>query len=126
MLDWLIGVAQFKCEGNAHCHQGSKVAVLAVLGGLTALVCLAVSAWLSAWHLNSVLFVVTTLSSKGWRRVSRAWPLYSGSSSRKSTPLWARVISPGWGMRPPPTRPACEIVWCGARKGRTRMRGWRL
>ena len=32
--------------------------------------------------------------------------LNSGSSSRNSTPLWARLISPGVGVEPPPTRPA--------------------
>ena len=42
----------------------------------------------------------------------------SGSSSRKSTPLWARETSPGRGMLPPPMRPASEMVWCGERKGR--------
>jgi hypothetical protein len=52
-----------------------------------------------------------------------ACEVYSGNSSRKSTPLCARVISPGRGMRPPPTSPACDTVWWGARKGRWRMRG---
>ena len=62
--------------------------------------------------------MVTTLSSMGCRRTSRTlWP-NSGSSSKKSTPRWLSEISPGLGMRPPPTRPACEIVWWGARKGR--------
>ena len=43
----------------------------------------------------------------------------SGSSSRKSTPRWASVISPGMGRVPPPTSPCAEIVWCGARNGRS-------
>ena len=44
--------------------------------------------------------------------------LNSGSSSRKRTPACARLTSPGVGTRPPPTRPASETVWWGARKGR--------
>ena len=54
--------------------------------------------------------MVTTLSSMGWRSTSStAWP-NSGSSSRNSTPRWLSVISPGLGMRPPPTSPAFEMV----------------
>ena len=37
----------------------------------------------------------------------------------KSTPLWARLISPGMGKVPPPHRATGEMVWCGLRKGRT-------
>ena len=46
-------------------------------------------------------------ASMGWRRTSRASRLNSGSSSRKSTPLWAREISPGlgrYGGEAPPLR----------------------
>ena len=32
------------------------------------------------------------------------------------------MTSPGRGRPPPPTRPCAEIVWCGALKGRSRMR----
>ena len=39
--------------------------------------------------------MVICLSSKGWRRVSSAERENSGSSSRKRTPLCARLISPG-------------------------------
>ena len=35
------------------------------------------------------------------------------SSSRNSTPWWASVISPGFGVEPPPTSPDAEIMWCG-------------
>jgi hypothetical protein len=34
------------------------------------------------------------------------------------------VISPGRILEPPPTNPACEIVWCGAQNGRRRISGW--
>ena len=64
--------------------------------------------------------IVTWPSSSGWRITSRADRLNSGSSSRKRTPLWAREISPGPGMVPPPSRPTSEMVWCGERKGRQR------
>jgi hypothetical protein len=49
--------------------------------------------------------MVTTRSSTGWRSTfSTCWP-NSGSSSKKSTPRCARLISPGRGRRPPPTSP---------------------
>ena len=56
------------------------------------------------------LLIVTTLSSSGWRRTSSDECPNSGSSSRNSTPRWARVISPGRGTIPPPTSPAFEMV----------------
>jgi hypothetical protein len=43
--------------------------------------------------------------------------LNSGSSSRKRTPLWARLTSPGRGNEPPPTTAASLAVWWGLRKG---------
>jgi len=46
----------------------------------------------------AALDIVTTPSSKGWRSTSRTLLLNSGSSSRKSTPWWARLI-PGTGDR---------------------------
>ena len=64
--------------------------------------------------------MVTWPSSMGCRRTSRTFFLNSGSSSRKRTPLWARLTSPGLGFCPPPIRPASEMVWCGDRKGRLR------
>ena len=39
--------------------------------------------------------MVICLSSKGWRKVSSAERENSGSSSKKRTPLCARIISPG-------------------------------
>ena len=45
----------------------------------------------------------------------------SGSSSKNSTPLCAREISPGRGIDPPPESPGPEMVWCGERKGRVSM-----
>ena len=60
---------------------------------------------------------VTIPSSSGWRRASRTSRRNSGSSSRNSTPLCARLISPGWSCAPPDMA-AAETVWCGERKGR--------
>ncbi|OPY06194.1 MAG: hypothetical protein A4E67_01597 [Syntrophaceae bacterium PtaB.Bin038] len=54
--------------------------------------------------------IVTCPSSRGCRRTSSTLRLNSGSSSRNSTPLCARLISPGFGVWPPPTSPASEIV----------------
>src|SRR3989304_2631358 len=61
---------------------------------------------------------VTTPSSIGCRIDSSTEWGNSGSSSRKRTPRWLSVISPGRGTRPPPTSPACDIVWWGDRNGR--------
>jgi hypothetical protein len=36
------------------------------------------------------------------------------------TPLWARLISPGFAPLPPPTIAAIDAVWCGSRNGRVR------
>ena len=57
-------------------------------------------------------------SSSGWRSGSRTLRRNSGSSSRKSTPRWASVTSPGRIGVPPPRSAASEIVQCGARTGR--------
>ena len=62
--------------------------------------------------------MVISRSSRGWRMVSRAERLNSGNSSRKRTPLCARLISPGWSEAPPPMRATSEMVWWGLRKGR--------
>ena len=64
--------------------------------------------------------ISTRPSSSGWRRASSAARANSASSSRNSTPRCASVISPGRGAEPPPTSPCAEIVWCGARNGRSR------
>src|SRR5687768_2576987 len=50
------------------------------------------------------LVIEITLSSKGCLKDSKTLLSNSGNSSRKRTPLWARVISPGRGKAPPPTR----------------------
>ena len=57
-------------------------------------------------------------SSNGCRNTSRTLRLYSGNSSRKRMPLCAKLISPGWGLAPPPVMAVMEMVWCGSRKGR--------
>ena len=56
-------------------------------------------------------------SSSGWRSASSAGRWNSGSSSRRSTPLCARLASPGRGPGPPPTIAAIDALWCGARNG---------
>ncbi len=61
------------------------------------------------------LEMVTFLSSKGCRITSNTALLNSGSSSKNSTPLCAKEISPGLGIPPPPTKATSEIVWCGLR-----------
>ena len=67
--------------------------------------------------------MVTLPSSKGWRSTSIAGRANSGSSSKNSTPLWAREISPGRSSGPPPVRAAADAVWWGLRKGRRVSRG---
>ena len=62
--------------------------------------------------------MVTCRSSSGCRSDSRQDRLYSGSSSRKSTPLCDRLISPGLGLRPPPISAILLDVWCGDLRGR--------
>ena len=49
--------------------------------------------------------IATRPSSSGWRSASSAGRGNSDSSSRNSTPWWARLASPGPGAAPPPTRP---------------------
>jgi hypothetical protein len=50
-------------------------------------------------------------SSMGWRSISSTSRGNSGNSSRNSTPLCARLTSPGRGVpMPPPIKPASEIV----------------
>jgi len=66
--------------------------------------------------------MVTRRSSIGWRITSSTERLNSGSSSKKSTPLWASEISPGMGFEPPPTSATSLIVWCGERKGRLEIK----
>ena len=66
--------------------------------------------------------IVILRSSNGWRSTSRTLRDSSGISSRKRTPLCARLISPGCGLLPPPTNATCEMVWWGARKGRWLIR----
>ena len=47
----------------------------------------------------------------------------SGNSSKNSTPLCARLISPGLGVAPPPDMAAGDTGWCGALNGRWAMMG---
>ena len=54
--------------------------------------------------------MVTRPDSSGWRITSSTWRLYSGSSSRKSTPRCASEISPGRGGEPPPTSAIAEAL----------------
>ena len=62
-----------------------------------------------------------TPSSSGSRNPSRAAGGNSPSSSRKSTPPWLRLISPGRSVaEPPPMSPTVEVVWCGRAERRRR------
>ena len=66
--------------------------------------------------------MVTDPSSSGCRSNSSTSRGNSGNSSRNSRPLCAKLTSPGRGMPcPPPISPASEMVWCGARNGRSRQ-----
>jgi len=62
--------------------------------------------------------MVTWASSSGCRSTSSTLRRNSGNSSRNSTPLCARLTSPGPGIVPPPMSPASDVEWCGARNGR--------
>ena len=53
---------------------------------------------------------LTRPSSSGWRSASSELRSNSGSSSRKRTPWWASVTSPGAIRGPPPTSAAYEAV----------------
>src|SRR3989304_2544392 len=66
--------------------------------------------------------MVIVPSSTGWRSTSSTSRWNSGSSSRKSTPWWARLISPGRGIDPPPTSALRLGLWGGAREGRGHSR----
>jgi len=68
--------------------------------------------------LPEALEIVTKPSSKGCLKASRAVRLNSGISSKKRTPLWARLTSPGFTFVPPPIREASEALLWGALKGR--------
>ena len=65
--------------------------------------------------------MVTSPSSSGWRSTSSADRRNSGNSSRKSTPRWARLTSPGRGMRAAADE-ARRRRWCGAARGRAAAR----
>ncbi len=51
---------------------------------------------------------LTSPVSSGWRSESRTARWNSGSSSRKRMPRWARLTSPGFTRRPPPTSAAID------------------
>ena len=55
--------------------------------------------------------IVMKPSSSGWRSTSRTWRGNSVISSRKRTPLCARVISPGFRLAPPPVIAIRDAVW---------------
>ena len=63
----------------------------------------------------------TRPSSSGCRRPSTASRRNSVNSSRNRTPWLASETSPGRRyVVPPPSKPACEMEWCGDRNGRDR------
>ena len=67
--------------------------------------------------------MVTIPSSRGCRRDSKALRENSGNSSKNSTPLWARLISPGLGVLPPPINPTLLMVWWGDLNGLSVTKG---
>ena len=62
-------------------------------------------------QLPEALEIVITPSSSGCLRTSNVFCGNSANSSRKSTPLWEREISPGCGGLPPPTIATPLAVW---------------
>jgi len=48
------------------------------------------------------LLILIIASSKGPLNTSKVFLLNSGNSSKNKTPLCARLISPGFGILPPP------------------------
>ncbi len=65
----------------------------------------------------------TKPSSSGCRSASSDGRANSASSSRRRTPRWARLASPGRSPGPPPTIAAVEALWCGARNGGSAISG---
>ena len=66
----------------------------------------------SAGYVNApfTLTIVITLSSSGCRNASITEVLNSVISSRNNTPFPANVISPGFGIVPPPISAELEIL----------------
>ena len=62
------------------------------------------------------LLIVTFPSSSGPLNTSKVLFLNSGISSKNNTPKCARLISPGFGILPPPIIEIGELVWCGLLK----------
>ena len=56
------------------------------------------------------LDIITFLSSSGPLNTSNVFLLNSGNSSKNNTPLCAKLISPGFGILPPPIIEVCDIV----------------
>jgi hypothetical protein len=79
------------------------------------------------WAVNLARLTRMIPSSSGWRSASSTVGENSASSSRKRTPPWARLTSPGRiASVPPPTRATMVAVWWGARNGgRVTMPLWR-
>ena len=57
------------------------------------------------------LEITISPSSKGWRKTSNTALGNSTISSKNKTPRCASVISPGFGLLPPPIIPFAEAVW---------------
>lgn len=71
---------------------------------------IAATSWTRAGKLTCALAraIETVPVSSGWRSESSTGRWNSGSSSRNSTPRWARLTSPGRTLSPPPTSAAME------------------
>jgi hypothetical protein len=87
------------------------------LESLIAITRRAKSATASRFRTCGRLYLYDTLL-EGLAQDLRTWRRNSDSSSKKSTPLWARDTFPSCGRCPPPISPTSEIVRWGARKGR--------
>src|SRR3989344_57196 len=74
------------------------------------------------WTRRKERAMVTDPSSKGPRNASSTDRGNSLNSSKNNTPRCARLISPGWGLLPPPIKPTKEVLWWGERNGRWRSR----
>ena len=69
------------------------------------------------------LDITISPSSRGWRNTSSTALGNSTISSKNRTPRCARVISPGFGLLPPPIIPFADAVWWTALNGRFDISG---
>ena len=87
-------------------------------GRISGKTCILVAIWWTYHNKYPERDIVILWSSSGWRNTSKVCLLNSGNSSANSTPLCANDISPGCGLKPPPTSATSLMVWCGDLNGR--------